>query len=220
MMVIGLTGGICSGKSTVAAMFQRLGATVLDADQVAHELVEPGQPLFEVVASAFGREVVGADGRIDRSRLGATVFADPEARRRLEALLHPAIIEECERRIKQAEVAGAAISLIDAALLIESGWCVRCDAVILVEASEAVQLDRLVGSRGLSRNDAMLRIRSQMPQQEKRQYAHYVIENEGPLEETERQVQAVWEQLRTKASSWGCVPNRPRTWRAQPMSEP
>lgn len=195
MAVVGLTGGICSGKSLVAAMFARLGATVIDADQVAHELVEPGQPLFEAVASAFGREVIGTDGRLDRRGLGAIVFADPEARRRLEAILHPAIIKECERRIRQAEGSGTAVCFVDAALLIESGWHARCDAVILVEAREAVQLDRLMGSRGLSRDEAMLRIRSQMPQHEKRRHAHYVIENDGALETTERQVKAVWEQL-------------------------
>jgi len=201
MVVVGLTGGICSGKSTVAAMFQRFGATVIDADQVARELVEPDQPLFETVASAFGREVVGADGRIDRRRLGAMVFADPKARRQLEAILHPAIILECERRIRQAGISGVAACLLDAALLIESGWYARCDAVILVEASEAVQLDRLVVARGLSRDDAMLRIRAQMPQEEKRRHARYVIENEGPLEETERQVKAVWKQLCARTST-------------------
>ena len=201
MIVVGLTGGICSGKSTVAAMFSNLGAIVIDADQVAREVVEPDQPLFEVVASTFGRDVVGSDGRIDRGRLGAIVFADPAARRRLEALLHPAIIEECERRIREAEVAGTAVCLVDAALLIESGWHTRCHAVILVEASEAVRLDRLMQSRGLSRDEAMQRIQSQMPQGEKRRFSHYVIENDGSLEETERQVKTVWEQLRVKASS-------------------
>lgn len=201
MMVVGLTGGICSGKSTVAEMFRRLGATVIDADQVAHELVDPDQPLFEAVASAFGAEIVGADGRIDRRRLGAIVFADPKARERLEAILHPAIIEECERRIRQVEISGTVICLVDAALLIESGWYARFDAVILVEASEAVQLDRLAGTRGLSRDEAMQRIRSQMPQGEKRRYTRYVIGNDGSLEETERQVKAVWEQLHAKASS-------------------
>ncbi|WP_337287770.1 dephospho-CoA kinase [Candidatus Methylomirabilis sp.] len=201
MVVVGLTGGICSGKSTVAALFKNLGAIVIDADQVAHEVVEPDRPLFEVVASTFGREVIGADGRIDRGRLGAIVFADPKARRRLEELLHPAIIQECERRIRLAEVSGVAVCLVDAALLIESGWYTRFNAVILVEASETVQLDRLVGSRGLSRDDAMLRIRSQMSQEEKRRHAHYVIENEGPLDETERQVNVVWEQLCATASS-------------------
>ncbi|PWB78481.1 MAG: dephospho-CoA kinase, partial [Candidatus Methylomirabilota bacterium] len=151
MVVVGLTGGIGSGKSTVAALFKRFGAIVIDADQVAHELVEPGRPLFEAVASTFGREIIGADGHIDRRRLGALVFADPEVRRRLEALLHPAIIEECERRIRSAEDSEATVCLVDAALLIESGWHARCDAVILVEAGEAVRLARLVRSRGLSR---------------------------------------------------------------------
>lgn len=195
MMVVGLTGGIGSGKSTVAAMFERLGATVIDADQVAHELVEPDQPIFETIASVFGREVVGADGRIDRRRLGAIVFADPKLRKRLEAILHPAIILECERRIRQAGASDAAVCLLDAALLIESGWHARFNAVILVEASEANRLNRLVESRGLSRNEAIQRIKSQMSQQAKRRHAHYVIENGGPLEATEHQVKAVWEQL-------------------------
>jgi len=195
MVVVGLTGGIGSGKSTVAALFKRFGAIVIDADQVAHELVEPGRPLFEAVVSTFGREIIGADGHIDRRRLGALVFADPEVRGRLEALLHPAIIEECERRIRSAEDSEATVCLVDAALLIESGWHARCDAVILVEAGEAVRLARLVRSRGLSRDDAMLRIRTQMPQQEKRRHAHYIIENDGSLQETARQVRAVWEQL-------------------------
>lgn len=129
------------------------------------------------------------------------VFADPEARRRLEVILHPVIIEECERRIRQAEVSGTSICLVNAALLIESGWHPRFDVVILVEASETVQLDRLMGIRGLSRDEAMQRIRSQMPQDEKRRHANYVIANDGSLDETERQVQAVWEQLCTKTSS-------------------
>lgn len=200
MIVIGLTGGIGSGKSTVAAMFKELGATVIDADQVAHELVEPDQPLFEAVAAAFGREIVGTSGRLDRQRLGAIVFADAVARRRLEALLHPAIIVECERRIRQAAGSGGAVCLVDAALLIESGWHTRCDAVILVEASEAVRIERLVRFRGLSRDDAMRRIRAQMPPQEKRRYAHYVIENEGSLEEMARRVRVVWDQLSAKVA--------------------
>lgn len=201
MLVVGLTGGICSGKSTVAAMFARLGAAVIDADRVAHELQEPGQPLFEAIVSAFGREVVGEDGRIDRRKLGAMVFADPKARARLEDILHPAIVEECERRIQEAGTSGAAVCLLDAALLIESGRQARFDRVILVEASEAVQIDRLMARMGLSRDEALQRIRSQMPREEKRRHASLVIENGGPLEETERQVKAAWERLSAEASS-------------------
>jgi len=200
-LVVGLTGGICSGKSTVAAMFARLGAAVIDADRVAHELQEPGQPLFEAIVSAFGREVVGEDGRIDRRKLGAMVFADPKARARLEDILHPAIVEECERRIQQAGTSGAAVCLLDAALLIESGRHARFDMVILVEASEAVQIDRMMARMGLNRDEALQRIRSQMPREEKRRHASLVIENGGPLEETERQVKAAWERLSAEASS-------------------
>ena len=200
MLVVGLTGGICSGKSTVAAMFGRLGAVVIDADRVAHELQAPGQPLFEAIVSAFGREVVGEDGRIDRRRLGAMVFADPDARGRLEEILHPAIVEECERRILQARAWGAAVCVLDAALLIESGRQGRFDIMVLVEASEAVQLDRLMVRMGLGREEAMQRIRSQMPIEEKRCHATFVIENGGPLEETERQVRSVWERLRIQSS--------------------
>ncbi len=201
MLVVGLTGGICSGKSTVAAMFARLGAAVIDADRVAHELQEPGQPLYEAIVSAFGREVVGEDGRIDRRKLGAMVFADPKARVRLEDILHPAIVEECERRIQEAGTSGAAVCLLDAALLIESGRQARFDMVILVEASEAVQIDRLMARMGLSRDEALQRIRLQMPREEKRRHASLVIENGGPLEETERQVKAAWERLSAEAPS-------------------
>ena len=200
MLVVGLTGGICSGKSTVAGMFEKLGAVVLDADQIAHELQAPGQPLFETIVQAFGREVVGEDGRIDRKRLGAIVFADPQARARLEEIMHPAIVAECERRIQQSAAHGAAVCLLDAALLIESGRHARFDRIILVEGGEAVQLQRLVARMGIGRDEAMQRIRSQMPWEEKRRHAHFVIENGGPLEETERRVKGVWEQLQVRSS--------------------
>ena len=200
MLVIGLTGGICSGKSTVAAMFGRLGAVVIDADRVAHDLQAPGQPLFEAVVSAFGQQIVGDDGRIDRRKLGTIVFADPKARVRLENILHPAVIAECERRIQQAAASGAAICLLDAALLIESGRHARFDTIILVEASEAVQLERLMTRMGLGRDEAVQRIRSQMPSEEKRRYAHFTVDNGGRLEETERQVGTVWKQLQVRRS--------------------
>lgn len=200
MLVVGLTGGICSGKSTVAGMFEKLGAVILDADQIAHELQAPGQPLFETIVQAFGREVVGEDGRIDRKRLGAIVFADPQARARLEKIMHPAIVAECERRIQQLAAHGAAVCLLDAALLIESGRHGRFDAIILVEASEAIRLDRLMAQRRLSRDEAMRRIRSQMPREEKCRHAHFVIENGGSLEETEHLVKGVWGQLQVRSA--------------------
>ena len=200
MLVVGLTGGICSGKSTVAAMFGGLGAVVIDADRVAHELQARGQPLFEPIVSAFGQQIVGDDGRIDRRKLGAIVFADPKARARLEEILHPAIIAECERRIQQVAASEATVCLLDAALLIESGRHARFDAIILVEASEAVQLERLMTRMGIGREEGIQRIRSQMPGEAKRRHAHFTIDNGGRLEETERQVRAVWEHLRVLSS--------------------
>lgn len=202
MLVVGLTGGICTGKSTVAAMFGQLGAVVIDADRVAHELQAPGQPIFEAIISAFGREVVGDDGRIDRRTLGDIVFADPKARARLEGILHPAIIAECERRIQQAASSGSAVCLLDAALLIESGRHTRFDTIILVEASEAVQLERLTTRMGIGRDEAMRRIRSQMPAEHKRRHAHFTIDNGGHLEETARQVKEVWAQLEGLSSEF------------------
>jgi dephospho-CoA kinase len=195
MLVVGLTGGICSGKSTVAAMFGRLGAVVIDADRVAHELQAPGQPVYEAIVAAFGDEILADDGRIDRRRLGAIVFGDPAARARLEAILHPALIAECERRIRQAADSGARVCILDAALLIESGRHGRFDAIVLVEASEIIQLERLMARTGISREEAMQRIRAQMPCSEKRRYAHFHIRNDGSLEETERQVREVWDRL-------------------------
>jgi dephospho-CoA kinase len=200
MLVVGLTGGIGSGKTTVAGMFEKLGAVIIDADRIAHELQEPGQPLFEAIVSTFGPGVVGGDGRIDRRRLGAVVFADRQARSRLEGIMHPAIVAECERRIQQAAARGAATCLLDAALLLESGKHGRFDAIILVNAGEATRLDRLMAQRRLGREEAVQRIRSQMPSEEKVRHANFVIENDGTLEETEQQVKAVWRQLQVHGS--------------------
>jgi len=200
MLVVGLTGGIGSGKSTVAAMFGQLGAVVIDADRVAHDLHAPGQPLFQAIVSAFGHGIEDDEGRVDRRKLGAIVFGDAKARATLEEILHPAIIAECERRIQHAAASWATVCLLDAALLIESGRHARFDKMILVEASEAVQLERLMTRMGIGRDEAMQRIRSQMPSEEKRRHAHFVIENSGGLEETAHQVGAVWEQLRVHSS--------------------
>ena len=198
MLVVGLTGGICSGKTTVARMFEQRGAVVVDADEIAHELQEPGQPIYEAVVRAFGREILGEDRRIDRARLGNLVFADPEKRRKLEAIMHPAIVKECETRIEKAGEAGTKICIVNAALLIEAGAHERFDRIIVVAAPEEAQLKRLL-ERGLSEEEALLRIRSQIPLQEKVHYAHYLIENSGSLEETERQVGRIFEELLQEA---------------------
>lgn len=198
MLVVGLTGGICSGKTTVARMLAKRGAFVIDADEIAHELQEPGQPIYEAVVRAFGRGILREDSWIDRTRLGGLVFADPEKRQKLEALMHPAIVKECETRIEKAGKAGTKICIVDAALLIEAGAYRRFDKVIVVAAPEEVQLERLL-ARGLSQEEALRRIRSQIPLGGKVHYAHYVIENSGSLEETERQVGRIFEELLQEA---------------------
>lgn len=199
MLVVGLTGGICSGRSTVARMFERRGAVIIDADQIAHALQEPGQAVYQAIVAAFGQEVLQEDGRLDRGKLGRLVFQDREKRQRLEAIMHPVIIEVCEERIKEAGEAGALICLVDAALLIEAGAHARFHKLIVVAAPEDLQLERLMRRDGLRREEALSRIRAQMPIREKKRYAHYIIENAGPLEETDRQVAEVWERLLAEA---------------------
>lgn len=194
MLVVGLTGGICSGKTTVARMFAKRGAFIIDADEIAHELQEPGQAIYRALVRAFGQGILGEDRRIDRARLGNLVFADPEKRRELEAIMHPAIQRECEARIEKARKTGTKICIVDAALLIEVGASRRFDKVIVVAAPEKVQLERLL-TRGLSQEEAIRRIRSQIPVEEKVRHAHYVIENSGSLEETEQQVERIFEEL-------------------------
>lgn len=195
MMVVGLTGGICTGKSTVAGMFAARGVAVVDADAVTHRLQRPGEPTYRAIEEVFGGEILRPDGTIDRARLGARVFADAATRRRLEAIMHPPIMAACEEEVRAAREAGAPLCLVDAALLVEAGAQGRFDAVILVRAPEEAQVRRLMAARGLDREQALARVRAQLPEAEKGRYADFVIENGGPLEETERQVAAVMEAL-------------------------
>ncbi len=195
MVVVGLTGGIATGKSTVAAMFAARGAAVVDADRIAHALQEPGQPCHHQILEAFGTEILDGTGRIDRRRLGARVFAEPAARRRLEAIMHPAIRAACENEIRAAEASGRPVCLVDAALILESGQRDRFDAIVLVSAPEAVQVDRLVRSRGLTEAEARQRIQSQWTTMAKAALADFVIDTGGDLADTEGQVARVYAAL-------------------------
>lgn len=196
MLLVGLTGGIATGKSTVAAMFAARGAAVVDADRIAHALQEPGQPCHHQILEAFGTEILNGAGRIDRRQLGVRVFADPAARRRLEAIMHPAIRGGCENEIRSAEASGRPVCLVDAALILEAGQQERFDAILLVAAPEAVQVERLVGSRGLTEAEARQRIRSQWTTTAKAALADFVIDNGGDLATTEAQVARVWATLK------------------------
>ena len=200
MRVAGLTGGIASGKSTVSAMFRELGVPIIDADLLSREVVEPGQPALAGIAAAFGPSVLLPDGRLDRAALGEVVFNDDDARRRLETIVHPRVLEAERERIAALRAQGRhPWAIVDAALLIEAGTYRRKDAVILVYLDESTQIARLRARDGLSLQEARGRLATQMPLEETRRYADYIIGNGGDLDETRRQVQAVWADLKSRA---------------------
>lgn len=195
MLVVGLTGGIATGKSTVAAMFAARGAAIVDADRIAHALQEPGQHCHRQIVDAFGVGILDGMGRIDRRRLGARVFADTSARQRLEAIMHPAILETCENEIHAAEAAGRRICIVDAALILEAGRRDQFHRIVVVAAPEDVQVERLVHSRGLTPDEARQRLSSQWTTAAKVALADIVIDNSGDLAATEEQVARVYSAL-------------------------
>jgi dephospho-CoA kinase len=197
-VVIGLSGGIGTGKSTVARMFAAEGATVIDADAIVHELQARGQPLVAELAQAFGPGVLDAEGGLDRAALGAIVFRDPEARARLNAIVHPKVGAEFARRVAAALAAGTRVLVLDIPLLFEgrkagtgSAAQLRFDATVLVYAPEPLQIERQQARDGCTREEALRRVRAQLPIEEKKALADYVIDNSGSLEETRRQVREV-----------------------------
>jgi dephospho-CoA kinase len=195
MRVVGLTGGIASGKSTVTAMFRELGAPVIDADEVARDVVEPGTPGLAEVARRFPG-VVDASGRLDRAALGQRVFADPAERRALEAIVHPRIREEVVRRIEALARSGVTVVLYDAALLIENELHRGMDGLIVVSAPESLQRSRLAARDGLDDAAITARLAAQLPLADKRAHATWVVDNGGSLDETRAQVRRIWDQIR------------------------
>jgi len=195
-LLVGLTGGIATGKSTVSAMFAHLDAKVVDADLLAREVVMPGQPAHAQIVKEFGPDVLQEDGALDRKRLGALVFADAQKRKRLEELTHPAIRVRQQRILSvYEEEAFEGIVIWDAALLIESGGAKGMDRVVVVTADPAAELRRLVERDGFSEEEARGRMASQMPLAEKVKVADYVIDNSGSRAETERRVREVYRAL-------------------------
>ncbi len=193
--VVGLSGGIGSGKSTVARLLAELGAEVIDADAIVHELQAKGAPLLAEIESAFGPQILTPGGELDREALGALVFRDPEARARLNALVHPRVGAEMLRRLARARARGAALVVLDIPLLFEgrqagtgTASLVSFDATVVVTAPEALQVERQVQRDGRTREEALRRVRVQMPLEEKKALADVVIDNSGSLAETERQV--------------------------------
>ena len=191
MKLIGLTGGAGSGKSTVSAMLKELGAAVIDADDAAHAVYEPGSPGFEAVVREFGPKIV-RDGHIDRTRLGELVFHDDDARRRLNAIVHPLVRDWMAARTVEAAEAGAGVVVQDVPLLYENGLARLYSTVVLVYVPAPLQVKRLVEGRGLSPERARAMIAAQMPIEEKRKLAPHVIDNAGSREATRLQVDRVW----------------------------
>jgi len=202
--LIGLTGNIATGKSLVGRILGELGAQVIDADALVRDLQRQGVPVYADIVAEFGPNILRADGEIDRDKLGAQVFSDPEALKRLEAIVHPAVGREIERRLAdlsrtQLTSDLRTVVVIEAIKLIEAGLHKRCNALWVVTSRPEVQLERLLRTRGLSEADARVRIEAQPPQSEKAALADVLIENNGTLDSLREQVKRYWEKLAASA---------------------
>jgi len=193
MKVIGITGGIGSGKSAATRVLGELGAVVIDADRVGHEVYQPGSVGWERVVAEFGPQVVAADGTIDRQRLGAIVFSDPAQLARLNAIVHPLIRDAVAARIGAEQGAGRAPAIVvEAALLVEARWNTLVDEVWVIIAPQALVEQRLATQRGLAPAAVAARIRAQLGDTERAAQAHVVIENSGSLDQLRERLTAVW----------------------------
>ena len=200
--VIGLSGGIGTGKSTVSKLLAELGATVVDADAIVHELQAPRAPMLDEIAAEFGADVIDADGARDRAALGAIVFRDPDARARLGRIVHPQVGIEMARRMAQAQHDGAPLVVMDIPLLFEGrkaktggASALPFDLTVLVYAPADTQVERVIERDGCDRDEALRRIASQLPIEEKKAMADVVIDNSGSVEDTESQVRELYERL-------------------------
>ena len=195
-LLVGLTGGIASGKSTAGKIFRELGVHMIDADRVSRDLVAPSMPALEEIMEAFGPAILGKDGELDRAALGDMIFADPEKRLSLERILHPPIAGEIDRRVEDLQRKfHEGIIMVDAAITIEVGSQDRYEYLVVVYASEEIQLRRLVERDGIESSEARRRIEAQMPLARKVEYADFVIDNGGSVEELRAEVERVCREL-------------------------
>ncbi len=201
MAYFGLTGGVATGKSTAARMFHSLGAKIVDADLIGHEQLTKSSPAFPEIVKRFGAAILDASGEISRRLLGEVVFAEPEKLRELNAIVHPRIIarvEECAAELAAQD--SRAVILVDAALIFEAGIGARFRKVIVTWCRPELQIERLL-NKGLTREDADRRIAAQIPAEEKRRRADFVIDSSGPLEDTRQQVERIHSELRRLAAA-------------------
>jgi len=199
--VIGLTGGIASGKSVVSGMLAERGAPVIDADKLGHEAYLPGTACFDEVVAAFGQDIVAPDGTVDRKALGAKVFGDPAQRKRLEAIVWPAIKRLAAERIAQLRAEGVPVVVLEAAVLFEAEWTDLADTIWVVVVDPAIARERLVARNGLTPEQADARIAAQLTNEERMRRADTIIENNGTLEELRARVDAAWAALRTESGT-------------------
>ena len=198
MLKIGLTGGIACGKSFVLNEFRQLGVRCIDADDVAHQVILPGEPAYRDIVEHFGTGILGGDSAIDRTKLGAAVFGDEQERKRLNGIVHPRIHQELDRRLARLQQeAGSepALAMVDAALMVETGSYRKYDCVVVVSCRPEQQLERLLGRGGLTREEAQARIDSQMPIEEKVRFADFVIDNSGDRGRTRDRVRELHRQI-------------------------
>lgn len=200
MLLVGLTGSIATGKSTVSEMFRRKGAEIIDADHIAREVVEPGTEGLARIVREFGPGMLDEEGKLNRERLGARIFQNPAEREKLNRLLHPLIVDSMRAKTEKIKKEKDPDLLIwDVPLLIEGNLTQWVEAVILVYTPKEIQLERLMKRNALSKEEAEKRILAQMDIEEKKKYADYMIDNRGTLSETERQVDQLWKQLISKS---------------------
>ena len=195
MKTIGLTGGICSGKSTVARFLEDLGAVIIDADKIGHEALKPDTEVWHKVVDTFGRQVLTSGGSIDRRRLGEIVFGSSESLLKLNQITHPRIYQVAKTRLEDCRKRGANVAVLEAPLLLKAGWTSLVDEVWVTTASEAAVLRRLQERGGLSRTESLARIRSQMPVQEQTDCADVIIDTDCNLEELKARVEELWQGL-------------------------
>ena len=194
MLKIGLTGGIGTGKSLVTSFLQDQGANVINADLLGHEAYLPGTVGFEQVVSEFGEDIVGADGHVDRQKLGPIVFSDPSNMDRLNAIMHPLIKDMIQTQLDDVEAKGQLIAIVEAAVLIEAGWESLFDEIWVVTADEEEIISRLASRNGLSREDSQKRINSQMTSIERSAHGDVIINNTGSVEDLKENVESLWAQ--------------------------
>ena len=195
MKVIGLTGGIGSGKSTVSGFLAELGAVIIDADKVGHEAFKPDTELWHEVVAAFGKQILGPNGEIDRNKLGEMVFGNPELLSRLNQVMHPRMYDMVKTQIEDYRQQGVNVVVLEAPLLLEAGWTSLVDEVWVTVASESTVLRRLEEQVGLSEQQSLARIRSQLPSQERIKQADVVIDTDFSLDEVKAKVKELWQKL-------------------------